>query len=365
MAVLFEVIFLTVVFAFVSENYEKNKSIGIFSSLTMLVYALFIGLRSGYNDTAAYIRSFNNADTLIDFLNNKERMHILHNPLFYGLEALVSDLTDNYHVFFLVVAVVDSVLLFRFLKRYCEGYYAFTILLFWGYGLGVFGLAAMKQITAIALLTLAFDAMVEHKWVIFVVIVLIAGLIHTYAFLFLVMPLFVSKPWDWKTILLIVLTGVIILTFNTSISSILEYADSVGKSVADFEVFDGVQMNIFRVLVFAIVPMGLLIFKSWLIPYMTEVQYILGNMSIIALMFMVMGMVNGANMFGRLATYFVLGDICLLGWIIHHVFEKKSSLLVSIMTIFLFLIFIAYDNVDFSTTAGYSGITIMEFILSL
>lgn len=364
MTILIVVIFLMVFFSYISQvkNELKTEKIDVYCLATIVTYTLFVGLRTGYNDTAAYIRAFENMEPFSEFLVNSERMHLLHNPLFYGIVSVVRGYTENYHVFFMVVAAINSVLLVRFIKKYCCGYFAYAIFLFWGYGLGMFGLAAMKQITAMAILTLAIDAMNEKKWMKFLVIVLIASLIHTYAILFITLPLFQTKPWKLNTFILVAMTMTIMATFNTTITTFLDYADEAGKSVADFEVFDGVQMNIFRVLIFAIVPVLILVFKRRLIPKMTRSQYLLSNMSIISLMFMLMARVNGANMFGRLATYFVLGNICMLGWILEQIFEEKSKKILIMFSIMFFSIFILYDNLDFATTSGYGTITLLEFI---
>lgn len=365
MAILFLVIFLMTIFAYISEpNIKRNKT-DVFYVAVIVVSSLFIGLRSGYNDTAAYIRSFVNAEPLSLFLVDAERMHIFHNPLFYGTVALIKEYTNNYHIFFMLVAIFDSILLIRFIRDYCSGYFAYSIFLYWGYNLGVFGLAAMKQITAMAILTWAVSALLDKKYIRFVLIVIIAGLVHTYAFLFLALPLLTSKPWEGKTFAIVLSTGVIMLNFNSTISAFLEYADAAGKSVASFEVFDGIQMNIFRIIIFAIVPVLILVFKNRLVPLMSKKQYLLSNMSIVSLMFMMLARVNGANMFGRLATYFVFGNICLLGWVIGELFNERSRKVLYIVSIILFLGFIAYDNMDFATTGGYSSIGIVEFVQSL
>ena len=355
-------IFLTTLFAYLHEKkYTKN----FFFIATIVTLSLFIGLRTGYNDTWNYIRSFNNVEPLSEFLMDAERMHLLHNPLFYGIEAWLHGITDNYHIYFMLFAALDSVLIIRFLKKYSYGFFSYAVFLFWGYGLGTFGLAAMKQFTAMAILTLAMEAMLEKKWMRFIIIVIIAGLIHTYAFMFLVLPFFITEPWNAKIMGICGLTAVIMYTFNSTIAAVLEYADSVGKYVADFEVFDGIQMNIWRVLVFAVVPMAIYVFRSRLIPQMNRMQALLSNMSIISLMFMLLGTVNGANMFGRLATYYVFGSICMLGWIIEQVFNEQSKKFLITLSYVLFIGFILYDNIDFATTGAYSSITLVEFLKSI
>lgn len=347
---------------------QSDQKICAYDVILMVVYSLFVGLRTSYNDTPAYIKSFMNAESLSVFLQNPDNTNYLHNPLFYAINAKFHEYTTNYHLFFVAFAIFDAILLIRFLKKHALGHYSYTILLFWGFGLGMFGAAAMKQITAMAILTFAFDAVLEKKWLRFFLIVLLASLIHTYAILFIVLPLFTSHPWSWKTLLITGATGIILFTFDTTISSLLDYADAAGKSVADFEVFDGVQMNVFRVAVFGICPFLLLMFRKLLFSgniRNTRELYLLCNMSIIAFMFMLMGSVNGANMFGRLATYFVFGDICLLGWMLKQIFEKRSYQILLLLSILLFMIFIIYDNRSIDAYGGYASISLRQFISEL
>lgn len=367
MARLFIIIISMCVIGYVAQHDNRGGN-NPFVIMDIVIYSLFVGLRTGYNDTANYIKSYENADSLKEFMADPNRMNVLHNPLFYGINAKFHEITPNYHIFFMVVAIFNAILLIRFIKKHSYGPFSYSILLFWGFGLGMFGAAAMKQITAMAILTLAYDDLLNKKWVRFVFIVLIASLIHTYAILFLVLPFLTSKPGNWQTVLLILLTAGILLTFNSTISTALDYADVAGKSVADFEVFDGVQMNPFRVAVFGICPILLLLFRRRLFQgneSTREDLYLLGNMSIVAFMFVLMGSINGANMFGRLATYFVLGDICLLGYILKEVFTEKSAQLLTILSAILFLVFIAYDNKGIDLYGGYTAISILEFLRSV
>ena len=150
------------------------------------------------------------------------------------------------------------------------------------------------------------------------------------------------------------------LTFEDTIGSILEYADSMGKHVAEYEVFDGNQMNPFRVAVFAVVPVLSLVFRPWLAPEEDREKCILLNMSIVSLMFMLLAMMNGANMFGRLARYFVLGSVCTLPWILDRAFNPRSAQLIKLLAAVCFLGFFLYDNQGFSQ--GYYAISLTEFI---
>lgn len=333
----------------------------IFLVLMAVGMTLFSGLRTGYNDTATYIKGFLNADSVSAFLADPENLNALRNPLFYFTVSVFRSLTDNYHLYLTAFALFNTVLFVRFLRRYAsEGNFALTVFLYFAIGIFTFSMAALKQITASALLTLALTALIERKWVRYFVLVLIAGLIHTYAFIFLFLPLMTGKPWSWKSLLLLLGTVGVMLTFESTIGSLLEYADSIGKHVAEYEVFDGNQMNPFRVAVFAVVPVATFAFHKYLDPYLDRKTCILLNMSIISLMFMLLASINGANMFGRLARYFVIGSVCALPWIIDRAFNRSSARIVKLTAVVCFLAFFAYDNQQFGQY--YQALTLSDLI---
>ena len=356
----------SVFFAYCSERTSGPSLNGrpvrwdVFLVLLTIIMTLFSGLRTGYNDTAAYISGFLNADSVSSFLADPDNLNLLHNPLFYFVTSVFRSLTDNYHLYLTAFALLNTILFVRFLRRYAtEGNFAFTLYLYFAIGVFTFSMAALKQITASALLTLAIPALIDKKWVRYFAIVIVAGLIHTYAFIFLFLPLLTGKPWGWKSILLLLGTIGVMLTFESTIGSILEYAESIGKHVAEYEVFDGNQMNPFRVAVFAVVPVAAFLFHKYLEPELDREKCIMLNMSVISLMFMLLASMNGANMFGRLARYFVLGSLIALPWIIDQVFDKRSAQSLKIAAAACFFAFFLYDNQGFSQ--DYSAIPIWDF----
>ena len=355
----------SVFFAYCSER-TSGPSLGgrpvrwdIFLVLLTVIMTLFSGLRTGYNDTAAYISGFLNADSVFSFLADPDNLNLLHNPLFYFVTSAFRSLTDNYHVYLTAFALLNTILFVRFLRRYAtEGNFAFTLYLYFAIGVFTFSMAALKQITASALLTFAIPALIDKKWIRYFVIVIVAGLIHTYAFIFLFLPLLTGKPWGWKSILLLLGTVGVMLTFESTIGSILEYADSMGKHVAEYEVFDGNQMNPFRVAVFAVVPVETFLLRKYLEQDLDREKCIMLNMSIISFMFMLLASMNGANMFGRLARYFVLGSVISMPWIIERAFDKRSASLLKIVASICFFCFFLYDNEGFSQS--YSSIHLIS-----
>ena len=75
---------------------------------------------------------------------------------------------------------------------------------------------------------------------------------------------------------------------------------------------------------------------------------------------MMMGTMDGANMFGRAGNYFEIGMICSLPWIVRQLFTRQSVTIVLTTTVLCFSCFYLYDNNGFEY--NYSRKGIREFI---
>ena len=334
-------------------------------ALLVCVLALPVGLRTYYNDTYAYIQGFQQSPTLAELFQSGE-LHILENPAFRIYESLMGDLTGNYHIFFLLPAFLTQYAFLKTIQRYSPSF-PLGVAIYICLGTYVFTFAALKQTIAMAILMLAIPQMLNKRYFRFYLLIFLAFLFHTYAIVFAILPLFTVKPWGWRTILLLLVIFGIMNNFETVIGSFLDYANEQGKSIAEYEVFDNNQINIFRVAVYTVVPVLSLVFRKYL-GSKTEhaAHYLLIHMSIISCGFMILGTVNGANMFGRMANYFELGMICSVCWLIDRVFTPRSArvLLIIAMACFFGYFYYAYQiNLDFD--ASYSAVTIFQFIQSL
>lgn len=332
-------------------NYVKEdgrKQWDIYLILLVVFLILFAGLRTSYNDTGNYIKGFQNSVNITAFLADKENLNLMHNPLFYGFQSLIRTFTNNFTVFFMICAIIVNILNVRFIKRNVEAKdFAFCMFLYVTLGTLMLSIAAQKQILAMSILTIALNYLFDKKYIKYYLIVFLAGLIHTYAWLFFFLPLFAVKPWSIRTFLMLGITLIIMYSFQGVINSLLEVADQVGKNIPMEEVFDGNRMNIFRVGVYAVVPATALLFKRR-INNGIDVKYsIFIHMSIISLMFMLMGTQDGANMFGRSGNYFELGIICSLPWLVRQLFTRQSVTIILLIATMCFTGFYLYDNQGF------------------
>ena len=358
------------IMAYIAAARYKAQANGIIRSLNppnlllMLPLIGLLGLRTAYNDTGAYIAGFQNAPVLSELFSDPKNFDLLGNPLFDLYTSAMRTVTENYHIYFMIAAIFVVVLMVTFFYRISErDNYALTIYTYLALGTYFFALAAMKQTIAMAVLCHSVLALRDRKYPQFILLVLIAGLFHTYAWFFIILLFLTGKPWGVRTFAVVAVTVFVMLTFNDSISTLLEYADEIGKGASEEMVFSGEGMNLLRVAVYGIVPGISLLFRRILEPQMERKHYIMLHMSIVSFMFMLLASINGANMFGRMARYFEVGTIYMFPWIIRHLFVPDSQKVVVPAYVGAFGIFAAYQYMNFDS--WYSGITIWEFFRSL
>lgn len=342
-------------------NGDGRKHWDIYLIILLVFLILFAGLRTSYNDTENYIAGFNTSVGIREFLSNPDNLQPLENPLFYGFQALIRTFTDNVNVFFMICAVIVNFLNVRFIKRNTEiNDFAFSMFLYVALGTLMLSIAAQKQILAMSILTLALNQLIDRHYIKYYSIVFVAGLVHTYAWFFLFLPLLVTKPWSFRTFVLLGITVGIMSVFQNAIETFVEVADQAGKNVSMEEVFDGNRMNIFRVAVYAVVPITALLFKRRVNDQIDRRHSIFIQMSVVCLVFMMLGTMNGANMFGRSANYFEIGIICAMPWMIRYLFTRQSVMMVTLIASICFIGFYLYDNNGFN--ANYHYISPIQFI---
>lgn len=333
--------------------------------LLLVVLTLFAGLRTSYNDTGNYISGYVGAPTLAEFLSGPENLNIFKNPLFFAFQGVLRSLGCDAQMLILVTSFLTQAGFLRFLKRYSQ-HFTFSVFLYFTLGTFVFSLAALKQVLAMSVATLAFPQLEKRHWLRYYLIVFLAMLVHTYALAFAVLPFFAVKPWRSFTFLFVAAMVVLMMNFEASITAFMEQANDLGKSLADYEVFDDATINLFRLSVYAVTPLISLAFRRWALRRSTRMDNVLIHMSIISLAFMSMGTQSGANMFGRMATYFELGTLCCLPNMLGDIFARRSYRLISLLAAVCFFGFFVYANaVRLQFDQAYQAVSLWQFLLKL
>lgn len=373
MKTLLPIFLASLFFAYMTERtttgqYAKDRqdpNNRLFFFLLLLTLTLPVGLRRIYNDTTAYMLNFYEYPPLMELILSGE-LHIFSNPLFEIYCSLMHTLTENYHLFFLFPAIFVQYAFASTIRRYSSNF-VLGIGLYFCLGTYVLTMAAMKQTIATAIVLMALPSLLEGKLGKYYLLILVAFLFHTYSIAFVILPLFMGRPWNIRTLLFLAGILFVMNNFVQVIGSFLEFANESGKSVAEYEVFDNARINTLRVLVYAVVPlMALLLNRHLFWGYYPRQFNVLINMSIISCAVMSLGTISGANMFGRMANYFEIGIICSLTWIIDRAFERSSAKLVHVIAscCFLFYFYYAY-GVAMDFDAEYRAVTVWEFFRTL
>lgn len=326
------------------------------------VLTLFAGLRTSYNDTLNYIRAFEASPTAQEWLANPKNYNPFTNPLFYFFESVVKSLTDDAQWLLLITALITQSCFLLFFKRHSD-HFLFSVFIYFTLGTFVFTLAALKQVLGMSVAILAFPCLEKKQWVRYYLLIFIAMLVHTYAVAFAVLPLCRAKPWRLFTFLLIGVVAVVMSNFEQAITAFMEQANDLGKTLAEYEVFDDATINIFRLAVYAVPPVISILFRPWVLRHAPKTDHVLIHMSIVSLLFMVLGTRSGANMFGRMANYFELATICCLPRMLRKTFDRRSYRLVTAIACVCFLGFFYYANaVNISFDQEYRSISFLEFL---
>ena len=337
----------------------------IFMIAVIVWMTCFSFLRTSYNDTWNYIFAWNNSDGARAFLESGGLLDLTGNPLSNLWRDISHDISDNYHIYFLLPALLSSFAVVKLFKKYSVNP-AFSMLIFFSLGTYIVYVAALKQCFAIFFLLLSIPYAEEKKYVRFYLLVAIAVLFHTHAFMFLILPLLFGRPWGSITYLGLLATIFAMLTYDRTLGAFMEYAQSIGALVDEGEVFDGHQINLMRVAVYWIPPVLAFVLRKHLFRESSRRENLFVNMSIVCAMILTIGTVQAANLFARMAAYFEIATAISLPWMIKKLFNKRSAQFITICAAALYFGYFLYEfgiSKDFGN--DYSAISLWQFITSL
>lgn len=337
----------------------------IFMIVVIVWMTCFSFLRTSYNDTWNYIFAWNNSNGARAFLESGGLLDLTGNPLSNLWRDISHDISDNYHIYFLLPALLSSFAVVKLLKRYSVDP-AFSMLIFFSLGTYITYVAALKQCFAIFFLLLSIPYAIDRKYIRFYLLVFLAILFHTHAFMFAIVPLLFGKPWGKTSIGFLLAAFFSMATYDATLGAFMEYAQSIGALVAEIEVFDNNPINILRVIVYWVPALLALAFRKRLFSNSTRTENLFVNMSMVSAFILMIGLIQAANLFARMAAYFEIATAISLPWMIKKLFTKRSAQFVSVCAAVLYFGYFLYEfgvSKDFGN--DYSAITLWQFVTSL
>lgn len=341
------------------------KKPDIFTIIVIFWLSAFSFLRVAYNDTLNYIFFFENSESIAEGIVNGTFVDWTGNPWSMLYRSFIRGITDNYHIYFFFPAVLISFSTVKLFKRYSVNP-AFSLLIFFSIGTYVMYIAALKQCLAMFFLLLALPYAIDRKYVRFYLLVFVAIMFHTHAFMFAIVPVLLEKPWGKKIWILLGATLFAMATYDVTLGAFMTYAQSLGAMVVEEEVFDSQQINVFRVLVYWVPALFALVFRRRLFSNSSRAENLFVNMSIVSAFILTIGLVQGANLYARMAGYFEIATAIALPWMIKKLFTKQSAQLVTVLAGSLYFGYFLYEfgiSKDFGN--NYAAITLWQFIQSL
>lgn len=341
----------------------------VFMLIIIVWMTCFSFLRVTYNDTTNYISDFNYLTEPLDlFLKNNSLLDLLKigsNSLFQLYMSVIHNFTSDYHILFFFPAVLNTIAVIKFFKRYSTNT-AFPLLVFYSIGTYVMYIAAMKQSIAVGILLIALPYAIDKKYVKFYLLVFVAMLFHTHAFVFLAVPFFFGQPWKTVTWILLAAVLAAMAAYDTIFGSFMDIAVNLGINIVDWELFDGHSINPIRVVVYWIPALLALVFQKRLFADSTRTENLFVNLSIGAAFILTIGLRQGANLFARMAAYYEIAVGIALFWMIKKLFTERSVRLVTVIAIVLYFAYFLYEfGVSKGFGTDYSAISLWQFIQSL
>ena len=232
-------------------KYEKRYSL-IWAVVVMLPIIWWAGNRDAVADTGVYIRQFNSMPNTVQELSIYVET-VTKDKWFFYLSALIHVfVTNDTVIYFLILAVIQGGILVWVYRKYSTDY-VLSIFLFivstdyisWMYN-------GIRQFTAVVITFLGIGLILKKKYVLSVLLILLASQFHQSALL-MIPFIFLSqgKAWNKKTVLFLVIIIVAVAgagNFTGLLDQML--ADTQYQNVVtDWTTSNDDGTNILRVLV--------------------------------------------------------------------------------------------------------------------
>lgn len=337
----------------------RHRSVFFTVCLTVLL-AGYIGLRTHYNDTTAYTWAYELiTDGYLDNLDKSPGANPLFNVINYCLRmAGVSK--QNFLMFWAFLTVICYIL---FLYRYSVDF-PLTVFLLFSAGGYLFAAAGIKQAAAVGISMVGVMFALKHKWVPYVICVIIAMFIHPYSLLFLLVPLLRFRPWSYGSYILVfgaVIGGILL---RPLLGTIVDITTMLGEEYT-IDSFSGDGVNIFRVLVCNVPTVISWLYRGRIFKDSTESDNLIMNCTMLNGAIMFVGLFGTANYFARLANYFILFQSLSLPWMMKKIGGRDGKILTICMLIGYSAYFYYAYAINQPWGQYFSRLTVAEYFAQL
>lgn len=298
---------------------KRDFTVMVSIFLITIIFILFSGLRTRFNDTVTYIYGFEQLNTDLNFADIFES---------YGgfdiyQKIIKVYISDNPQMLILITAIITNLLYLHFYKKYSVSF-GYTIFLYVVLGIFTFSMAGLKQILAMSFSLLAIDNLLVKKYLKFVLWIIIASLFHPYILIMLMLVFFTDDIWRKKSVLLIILVFISSLFFDTILGTVINIAGEIGKDYTTEELTSN-TINIYRVIIEFIPCILTFIFRNRIRSENRILLNLAVNMLLFRTLMYVVSMFANPIYFARIGTYFQSLDPILIAWMLSTCLPKDKN----------------------------------------
>lgn len=337
----------------IANGYAPNELLGpLLPWLLVFGYiAILAGMRSGMNDTSAYVHSFElssgTLDEVREILTQEQK-----DAAFYVLQSLFKGFISNdYHAWFFLFSIIESIALIHILRRECVDFttacfYFFASTLYYNY------FSMMRQWLAVVILFAGGLLIKKNKTISYILLCLIMSQFHTSALLFIPVYFMVrGKAWGTKQNIIIGLFAIGLTLLNP----VLAGMESVLQDTTYDYVIDTMQTSsgssAIRIIIAAVPVILSWIHKDEITGRMINIS---ANMSLLNLLLTVLATFTSGLYVIRLSVYTNMYNLILYPYLLTVCIKGRNRQIIKLGFYVFYFLFYVYQMVH-QGAFGYSS----------
>ena len=249
-------------------------------------------------------------------------------------------------IFFLAIAAFQIFFIMKTYRKYSSDYWMSIFLFIVSTDYLSYVHNGMRQFIAVCGIFACLGWIIKKEYFKTIIVILLLSTIHQTCLIMIpIIFIIQGKAFNKKTMFLILLTLIVLIGVN-SFTSFLEDAlkETQYNDIMTNEIMQNkTGTNILRVVVYSVPLLLSIVGKRYIDEANDPLINLCVNCSVITTALYVISAVTSGIYFGRLPIYTSLTGYILLPWLINHMFEKKSVVLVKIMMYGFYFLFFYYQ----------------------
>lgn len=293
-------------------------------------YVIWAAWRANsFGDTIAYREGFKRVPADLSAISSylmsqsKDKGFALFEIVFKSL------ISHSDIAFFFCIAAIQMGCLVYIYRKYSRNYLLSVFLFVASTDYIAWMHNGIRQFLAATLIFLCIPLILKKRYLLMVLVVLLASQIHLTALVFLPFIFVINgRAWNMRTLLFIAAVVAAVFFVDSVTGFITDAMEDTAYrgDIEFFEIDDGT--NLFRVLFYSVPALLALLFRRYVDAADDPLINICVNLSVVAAGFYVFSFFTSGILIGRLPIYFSLTNYILIPWLITEVFESNSALLV-------------------------------------